>query len=215
MPQIFAVNKPKGISSFAAIRKIKRIFGVKKVGHAGTLDPLASGVLVVAVGREATKQLGQIVGKEKEYLAQIKLGQTSLTDDEEGEKTFLAKPEDFNFGLEEIKTAVKEFVGKIKQTPPQFSALKIKGQRAYKLARSGQEVAMKPRPAIIKEIEVLSYQPPLLSLRVVTGPGVYIRALARDLGQRLGVGGYLSDLKRIRVGEFTLEQARNLDEILK
>ena len=202
MKGIFAVYKPKGPTSHDIINKLRRETGVRKIGHAGTLDPLASGVLVVGVGREATKQLGAIVKKEKEYLAKIRLGMTSTTDDEEGTKTEVRIVGKIPT-LGEIKKAVAKFKGEILQTPPIYSAIKVKGKEAYKLARQGQAPELKPRKALIKEIETLKYEWPYLEINVVTGPGVYIRALARDLGKELKVGGYLAELERTRVGEFT------------
>ncbi|MBU4375352.1 tRNA pseudouridine(55) synthase TruB [Patescibacteria group bacterium] len=205
---IFAVYKPKGITSNDAVQIVKRKAGGKKTGHAGTLDPLATGVLVVGVGREATKQLGEIVQKEKEYLAVIKLGETSSTDDDEGEKIEIKVkniPE-----IIDIEKAIKKFQGKIMQTPPVFSAIKVNGREAYKLARKGREVEMKPREIEIKKIDIIGYKWPILKLKVVTGPGAYIRALARDIGEELGVGGYLADLERIRVGQFIAEEAVRL-----
>lgn len=204
MQGIFAVYKPKGPTSHDVINQLRRKTGVRKIGHAGTLDPLASGVLVVGVGREATKQLGAVARKEKEYLAKIRLGMTSTTDDEEGEKTktkVAGIPT-----IVEIKKAVAKFEGEILQTPPIYSAIKIKGKEAYKLARKGQTPELKPRKVLIKEIEILNYEWPYLELRFVTGPGVYIRALARDIGKELKVGGYLAELERTRVGKFTLDK---------
>lgn len=211
MEGIFPIYKPKGISSFKVIAILRRLTGIKKIGHAGTLDPLASGVLVVAVGRQATKQLDQIVAKEKEYRAVIRLGMTSTTDDEEGEKTIIAV--DKEPALEMVKDAVATFVGHIEQVPSTFSAIKVAGRRAYDLARKGEIVELKSRPAHIKEIEILDYNWPILTLCVVTGPGVYIRALARDLGAKLGVGGYIAELERTRVGEYTLKEAKTTEEL--
>ncbi|MCG2701290.1 tRNA pseudouridine(55) synthase TruB [Candidatus Parcubacteria bacterium] len=205
---IFAVYKPKGITSNDAVQIVKRQAGGKKTGHAGTLDPLAEGVLVVGVGREATKQLGEIVKKEKEYLAVVKFGETSSTDDDEGEKIEIKVkniPE-----IIDIEKAIKKFQGKIMQTPPVFSAIKVNGREAYKLARAGREVEMKPREIEIKKIDITDYKWPILKLKVVTGPGAYIRALARDIGDELRVGGYLADLERTRVGQFTKDEAVRL-----
>ena len=205
---IFAIYKPKGPTSHDIIDKLRRETGVKKIGHAGTLDPLASGVLVVGVGRKATKQLGAIVKKEKEYSAKIRLGMTSPTDDAEGIKTeikIVGKIPTFG----EIKKALAKFEGEILQTPPIYSAVKVKGKKAYKLARKGQTPKLKPRKALIKEIEILKYEWPYLELRVVTGPGVYIRALARDIGKYLKTGGYLAGLERTRVGSFTLDSGKS------
>lgn len=211
MERIFAVWKPKGPTSFDIIREFQRVLGKKeKIGHAGTLDPLASGILVIAVGRDATKKIGEVVAKEKEYIADIYLGATSTTDDAEGELS-VRKLEILPV-TKEIKTALGEFVGEISQTPPIYSALKIKGTPAYKLAREGRIEKMEPRKVLIKEIELLKYEWPALAIRVVTGPGVYIRALARDIGERLGSGAYLAGLERTRVGEFTGEKALSVEE---
>lgn len=202
---IFAVYKPKGPTSNDVLQELRRRTGVKKIGHAGTLDPLASGVLVVGIGREATKQLGTIVKKEKEYRAKIRLGMTSTTDDEEGRKkeTKVSKiPKS-----KEVKGVVLKFKGEILQTPPIYSAVKVSGREAYKLARKGKIPKLESRKVEIKEIDILKYQWPYLELKVVTGPGVYIRSLARDIGKELKTGGYLAELERTRVGEYTKEDA--------
>ncbi len=218
MPNIFAFYKPKGITSNDAVQLVKRLIGVRgvKIGHAGTLDPLAQGVLVIAVGREATKTINEVVKKEKEYIAEITLGFESTTDDAEGEKTkieFSKEPT-----IEEVKNSFNDFIGKIKQLPPIYSAIKISGKEAYKYARSGQVVEMEPRDVEIKNIELLEYAWPKLKIRVVTGPGVYIRSLARDIGKKLGSGGYLSFLERTRVGDFRKEDSiteEKLSEFVK
>lgn len=209
MHGIFAVNKPKGITSHDVIYKLRRKTGEKRIGHAGTLDPLASGVLVVAVGREFTKQLDKIVKSEKEYIAEIYLGETSTTDDMEGEKV---KISDIKPSVEEIEKEVKPFIGKIMQTPPQYSAIKVKGQTAYKAARRGKEIKLEPREVEIKEIEILNYSYPVLKLRIVCGKGVYIRSFARDLGEKLQTGAHLKNLIRTRVGEFKIENAVKLED---
>jgi len=212
MEKILAIWKPKGPTSNDVVQDVKRITGGKKVGHAGTLDPLAEGVLVIGIGREGTKNLSVEVKKEKEYLAKVKLGETSITDDEEGEKTAVSdkKPD-----KADITDIMRKFIGKIKQVPPIYSAIKVSGKEAYKFARQGEKPVLLERDADIKEIEVLSYEWPYLELRVVTGPGVYIRALARDIGKELGVGGYLAGLKRTRVGDFTADEALNLEDFKK
>jgi len=213
MTGIYAIYKPVGPTSHDLINQLRQITGEKRIGHAGTLDPRASGVLVVGVGREATRKLAEIVKKEKEYLATVCLGQQSTTDDGEGEKTTrttLTIPT-----LEEVQAAVLSFTGEILQVPPAYSAVKIKGQAAYKLARKGQAPPLKPRPIVIKQIEILDYRWPRLKLRVVTGPGVYIRALARDLGQKLGTGAYLEELERTRVGDFTKEKALSIERLAR
>lgn len=211
MDGVFAVYKTKGISSFAVVAKIRRALKIKKVGHGGTLDPLATGVLVIGVGRTATKKLfSETENKEKEYLAKLFLGQVSSTDDVEGEKSQISN---YQPNLIEIKKILKFFIGQIKQTPPKFSAIKIKGKRAYQLAREGKSIELKPRIITIKKIELINYQYPILEIKVLTGPGCYIRSLARDLGERLGVGAYLWELERIRDGNFTLTDCLDLDKI--
>jgi tRNA pseudouridine55 synthase len=212
MQKIIAIYKPKGPTSNDVVQELKRITG-EKVGHAGTLDPLAEGVLVVGIGREATKSLSAEVKKEKEYLAKIKLGETSTTDDEEGEKTVtdIADTPD----KADIRNTINKFIGKIKQIPPVFSAVKIEGKEAYKFARKGVKPLLLERDAEVKEIEILGYEWPFLELRVVTGPGVYVRALARDIGKELKVGAYLAGLKRTRVGGFTEKDSLTVEEFKK
>jgi tRNA pseudouridine55 synthase len=200
---IYAVWKPKGISSHDMVNRVRRAAGTRAVGHAGTLDPLAEGVLVVGVGRAALRSLGEIVQKEKEYVGTVRLGRTSATDDEEGEKTICPATHEPNRAA--VEAAARSFVGAIEQVPPAYSALKIRGKPAYAYARAGAKVPMKPRVVEIKEIEVLSYAWPDVVMRAVTGPGAYIRALARDMGAKLGTGGYLAALTRTRVGNFTKE----------
>ncbi len=208
---IFSVYKPKGPTSFDIIEKIKRLTGEKRIGHAGTLDPLAEGVLVVGVGRENTRKLKDVVEKEKEYLTTIKLGEKSSTDDDGGEKTSIVVN-----GIPEkskIENILPDFLGEINQVPPRFSAVKIKGKRAYKLAREGKEFELEPRKVFVKEIELIDYKYPFLELRVVTGKGVYIRSLARDIGEKLKTGGYVFHLKRTRVGNFKIEDSFSIEEL--
>ncbi|MDD4996045.1 MAG: tRNA pseudouridine(55) synthase TruB [Patescibacteria group bacterium] len=200
-PGIFAFYKPKKISSFKFLEKIKKNSSIKKIGHAGTLDPLACGVLVVGLGGENCKKLNEIVKKEKEYIAIIKLGMNSVTDDEEGEKTKISlsqKPD-----LEKIKNTLNKFKGEIKQKPPIFSAIKIKGLPAYKLARQGKKVKIRARTVELKDFKILKYHWPYLKIKIITGSGFYVRSLAKDLGRKLKTGAYLKDLERIRVGDFS------------
>lgn len=209
---IVGIYKPKGPTSHDIIYQIRRITRVKRVGHAGTLDPAASGVLVVAIGREFTKQLSTIVDSDKEYEATVKLGARSNTDDGEGEIVEFQRSND-KFQIGDIKKVLATFVGKIKQVPPKFSAIKMGGRKAYELARKGREVIMEPRAVEIYEIELLSYSWPELKIKVHCGKGVYIRSLARDIGEALGVGGYMSELERTRVGDFRLEDCLDLEQL--
>lgn len=210
MEGIIAINKPKGPTSHDIIDHLRKVTGVKRVGHAGTLDPLASGVLVVGIGREATKRLGEIVKEGKEYMATIKFGEESSTDDEEGQKTSI------NFKTiprrADVDESVKKFVGKIQQTPPLFSAVKIGGREAYKFARRNQSPTLLPRTVQVEKIEILRYDFPILELKIKCASGVYVRSIARDLGRNLGCGGYLADLKRTRVGSYKLNDSLSLEQ---
>lgn len=212
----FAINKPLGMSSQRAVQIVKRWAREKtgekkiKVGHAGTLDPLATGILVVAVGREYTKMIDEIVGAQKEYEATIFLGATSTTDDAEGVKTEHSVNTVPTRG--DIDRTVSQFIGAIDQMPPAYSAIKIDGQEAYKRMRRGEVVVMEPRTVRIDKITVISYSFPLLMIRVVCGKGTYIRSLARDIGSVLGTGAYLTGLVRTRVGAYVIDEALNIDQ---
>ncbi|NTW22434.1 tRNA pseudouridine(55) synthase TruB [Candidatus Falkowbacteria bacterium] len=211
-PRIFGVYKPVGPTSHDIVNRIRRVTGEKRVGHAGTLDPLACGVLVVAVGRESTKQLQAIVESEKEYVAGVRIGQGSTTDDAEGDKSdgpIIDPP-----SVETINEVLQKFVGEIEQVPPAYSAIKVGGKTAYKMARKGQALELRARTVLIKEIELLGCEWPELSIRVVTGPGTYIRSLARDIGEALGTKAYMSSLERTRVGQFRKEDAIPVEEIM-
>ncbi|MFA6272016.1 MAG: tRNA pseudouridine(55) synthase TruB [Patescibacteria group bacterium] len=214
MNDIVAIYKEKGPTSHDIIYKLRKITGIKRIGHAGTLDPLAEGVLIVGIGRDATKKLGTEVQKEKEYITTIMLGVASSTDDEEGEKTSLAVKSIPTHA--EVEEAIKSFVGKIKQTPPIYSAVKVHGKEAYKFARKGKPVELEARDVEIKMIDIVHYEWPLLTIKAVTGPGVYIRSLGKNIGEKLGVGsGYLKYLKRTRVGEYSCNNALTLAQFEK
>ncbi len=208
---IVGINKPIGPTSHDIIYQVRRITHIKRVGHAGTLDPAASGVLVVAIGRESTKQLGLITNHDKEYVATVTLGATSTTDDGEGIITEVQSTK-YEVRREEVGNVLKQFVGTIKQVPPIYSAIKMGGRKAYELARRGTEIVMEPREVVIYSIEVESYTYPKLIIKVHCGKGVYIRSLARDIGNALGVGGYMSALTRTRVGDFKIEDSMTTSE---
>lgn len=210
MEGIFAVHKPLGMTSHDVVAIIRRKTGIKRVGHGGTLDPLAEGVLVIAVGRENTKLLDSYVKGEKEYIAEIFLGATTTTDDEEGDKQIVNIESLPLFA--NIEQVSKLFIGSILQTPPIYSSVKIAGKPAHRRVRHGEDVKLEPRKVVIKGIEILHYEFPLLKLRVITGPGVYIRSLARDFGEKLKTGGYLKSLVRTRVGPFTLKECVSITE---
>jgi len=204
------IKKPKTWTSFDVVAKIRGKFKAKKVGHTGTLDPMATGVLVLCLGK-ATKLAQELTGLDKEYIGEITLGGRSNTDDVEGE--VVENPDAKPVSLDQIKTVLEEFKGEILQMPPQFSAKKVNGQRAYAVARKGGVVELKAVTIKINDIEILDYQWPKLTLRIDCGKGTYIRSIARDVGEKLGVGGYLSALERTRVGKFLIQEAKTIEEV--
>lgn len=206
---IVLIDKPKGWTSFDVVAKIrghiKRETGIKKpkVGHTGTLDPMATGLLVIVTGKY-TKRAQEFTKLDKIYQTELTLGQTSNTEDEEGEKT---KISDKIPTQEEVEAALDTFAGEQMQLPPAFSAIKIGGQRSYKLARAGKEVVIEPRPISIYKIYDIDYVYPKLSFTVEVSSGTYIRSLARDIGEKLGTGAYMSSLRRTRVGKLSINDA--------
>lgn len=208
---IVAVYKDEGMTSHDVVDAVRRCTGEKRVGHAGTLDPCAKGVIVVGVGRAATRTLAAIVGKEKEYVVRVKLGWRSTSDDREGQKTQV--PVSQIPSEDQIRQALKSFEGTISQRPPAFSAIKVGGRAAYKLARAHRPLDLAARQVEAKQIELLGYAWPFVDLRLVTGPGFYVRSLARDLGEMLGTGAYVEVLERTRVGTYAKENALRLSDL--
>lgn len=204
------VDKPSGLTSHDVVARLRRILGTRKVGHAGTLDPMATGVLVCGVDR-GTKLLGHLALNTKAYTATIRLGVTTSTDDAEGEVVATAPADDVTD--EAIAAAMADLTGDIQQVPSTVSAIKVNGRRAYALARAGQQVELRPRPVTVHRFALHARRGPDLDVSVECSAGTYVRALARDLGAALGVGAHLTALRRTRVGPFTLDQARTLDEI--
>jgi tRNA pseudouridine55 synthase len=208
--KVLLVNKPLNWTSFNVVSKIRFLSKTKKVGHAGTLDPLATGLLIVCTGK-FTKKINEYMAQEKEYTGTITLGATTPTYDLE------SAPQDFKeiSGITEqqLLEATLPFTGPIMQTPPIHSAIKIDGKRVYEMARKGQEVKLEPRPVIIKEFELTRIELPVVYFRVVCSTGTYIRSLANDFGAHLGCGGYLSSLCRTRIGAYTLSQAQSIEEL--
>jgi tRNA pseudouridine55 synthase len=213
-PGLVVVDKPQGMTSHDVVGRCRRLFGTRKVGHAGTLDPMATGVLVVGIER-ATKILGLVAGTSKTYTATIRLGQSTTTDDAEGE--LVQEVSTAGITDEAIAAGVDALRGDIDQVPSTVSAIKIDGKRAYQMAREGQTVELAARRVRIDRFDVLDTrrEGDLIDLDVVVdcSSGTYIRALARDLGAALDVGGHLTALRRTRVGAFTLEQARTLEQL--
>lgn len=214
---ILNIFKPAGLSSHDVVNIVRRATREKRVGHGGTLDPFAEGVLIVGVGRQSTKKLEQILkGTDKEYLATLKLGETTSTADPEGEITSMADKDKLaRLTEEEVKRVLPRFIGEIEQTPPAYSALKIKGVPAYKLARRGQAPVLAKRKVEIKKLELIEFRSPFLKINVLASSGTYIRSLAEEIGRALGTGAYLKELVRTRVGEFRIEDSQTLEELEK
>ncbi|MBX9784966.1 MAG: tRNA pseudouridine(55) synthase TruB [Chitinophagaceae bacterium] len=209
--QVLLVDKPLEWTSHDVVAKVRNTLKIKKVGHAGTLDPLATGLLILCTGK-FTKRINEYMAREKEYTGTFTLGAVTPTYDLESEPEQF-KPFDF-VTKELIDEQLKQFTGNIMQVPPIHSAIKQKGKPVYLMARKGKDVALEPRPIIISEFEITKIELPLLEFRVVCGTGTYIRSLAHDFGQALGCGAYLSKLCRTRIGEFTLKDSRSLADTL-
>jgi tRNA pseudouridine55 synthase len=203
------LDKPLGLSSNAALQKAKRLLGAAKAGHAGTLDPLASGLLLVLFG-EATKFAGPLLDADKEYVATVKLGERTSTGDAEGA---VLQSREVSFSDADLKAVLARFRGEIEQVPPMHSALKHKGTPLYRLARKGEEVARAARRVRIGELELVRFEGDALVLRVRCSKGTYIRVLAEDIGEALGCGAHLSGLRRTASGPFRVEQAATLESL--
>lgn len=206
---IIVVHKEAGFTSFDVVAKMRGICGQKKVGHTGTLDPMATGVLPVCLG-SATKLVDMLADRDKEYVAELLLGVETDTQDVTGQ-VLAERP--VAVSEEDVRRAALSFVGEYWQVPPMYSALKVNGQKLYELARAGREVERKARPIVIHELEMLDCRPPVAKLRVVCSKGTYVRTLCADIGAKLGCGGAMQSLRRTRVGEFSLEDAHTLGEL--
>lgn len=207
--QVLLIDKPFRWTSFDAVRKVRNLTRTKKVGHAGTLDPLATGLLIICTGK-FTKKINEYMAQEKEYTGTITLGAITPTYDLESE------PQDFkecgDITPAQLEEAAKVFTGAILQTPPIHSAIKKEGKRVYELARKGIDVKLDPRPVTISAFDIVSFEPPVVHFRVVCSTGTYIRSLANDFGAQLGCGGYLSSLCRTRIGSFLLSDALSIEQ---
>ena len=203
------VNKDKGISSNKAIQKLKKKLDIHKIGHFGTLDPNASGLLVCAINK-ATKLSEKFLNSDKGYIAEVTLGISTSTDDSEGEIIFQSEVET---SIDQIESSLKQFRGKSMQIPPFFSALKHKGKPLYKYARDGEFITKPAREIIVHEIKDFKACLPTITFKIFCSKGTYIRSIARDLGESLGCGGHLSGLKRVLQGPFSLKNASTLDDL--
>jgi tRNA pseudouridine55 synthase len=207
---VVIVDKPSGITSHDVVARVRRLAGTRRVGHAGTLDPMATGVLVVGIGR-ATRLLGHLAAHDKEYLATIRLGVATTTDDAEGEVT--SRADAHGVTDDALAAVVARFVGDIEQVPSSVSAVKVDGVRAYRRVRKGDEVVLAARPVHVAAFDVLARRGDDVDVHVTCSTGTYVRALARDVGAGLGVGAHVTALRRTRVGAFTADEAGSLDEL--
>jgi tRNA pseudouridine55 synthase len=209
--RVLLVNKPLDWTSFDVVNKLRYRLKIKKIGHAGTLDPLATGLLIICVGK-MTKRIEEYMGLEKEYTGTMVIGQTTPSHDletEVSEKTNIS-----HITESQIVSAVTPFLGKIQQLPPIHSAIRIGGKRAYSFARKGHDVELQPREVEVREFEITKIDVPEVHFRIVCSKGTYIRSLVRDFGNSLGVGAYMSALCRTRIGPFRLEDAQSIDEVV-
>lgn len=207
------INKEIGPTSHNIISRLRKITGIKKIGHAGTLDPFASGVLVVAVSREATREIDKYVKKDKKYIATLYLGATTDTYDMEG--VVVTKIQLSKSKIQEVENVLSGFTGEQEQIPPMYSAKKVGGKKLYELARKGIEIERKPSKINIYSIKLLDYEWPRLKIAVHCSSGTYIRSLANDIGEKLGCGAYLESLERTAVGDFGIRQAVSTNELNK
>ncbi len=205
--KVLLIDKPLDWTSFDAVRKIRNLVRIKKVGHAGTLDPLASGLLIICTGK-FTKRINEYMAREKEYTGTIILGAVTPTYDLESEPA--NQMDTSHLTPEIIRNATQAFTGAIMQVPPIHSAIKIGGKRVYELARKGKDVKLEPRPVTISAFEITAVEMPVVSFRVVCSTGTYIRSLANGFGAHLGCGGYLGSLRRTRIGEFRVTDALSM-----
>lgn len=210
--ELFLIDKPLEWTSFDVVRKVRNALRIKKVGHAGTLDPLATGLLIVCAGR-MTKQIDSYMGQEKEYTGTFVIGAT--TDSFDLEQPIIKVADPSHITLDEIKAAASKLTGEIMQVPPMHSAIKVDGKRVYESAREGKTVKIDPRPVTVSVFEITGYEKDVISFRIVCSKGTYIRSLARDLGEFLSVGAYMSSLCRTRIGNFRLEEAKNLSSLIE
>lgn len=206
------INKETDWTSFDVVAKLRSLMKVKKIGHAGTLDPLATGLLIVGLGKNATKRLDEFQSLSKIYSGRIKLGATTKTDDSEAAEENNKALDHLTEGI--ILSAVNTFVGEIEQTPPMYSARKVKGQRLYKLARKNIEIEVPSSKVVVYEFNIMSIELPFLDFEIKCSKGTYIRSLARDLGMKLGVGGYLLSLMRTGIGEYRAKDALSVKEMV-
>lgn len=213
MDRILNIYKPAGPTSHDIVDKIRKVTGIRKVGHAGTLDPFAEGVLIILIGK-ATRLQSKFMAMPKTYIGTLKLGEISDTYDKTGAKSKCQNPNySKSISKSKIQNILKQFIGETKQVPPIYSAIKIKGKKAYQLARKGQKPRLKPRKVKIYDIKILKYKWPYLEIKVKCGKGTYIRSLANDIGQKFSCGAYLEKLIRTEVDNFNIKNSIKLNKL--
>ena len=210
--EVFLINKPYEWTSFDVVKKVRNALRIKKVGHAGTLDPLATGLLIVCAGKK-TKSIDTYMAQEKEYTGVFVLGKTTESYDLEKEVIDVADAS--HLTISDVKAAAAKLTGEIQQIPPMHSAIKVDGKRVYESARKGIAVKMEPRQVTVSEFEITKFESENVHFRIVCSKGTYIRSLARDLGEHLGVGAYMAKLVRTRIGEYLLDSAEELPELIE
>ena len=210
--EVFLIDKPLEWTSFDVVKKVRNALRIKKVGHAGTLDPLASGLLIVCAGK-MTKQIDTFMGQEKEYTGTFVIGAT--TESFDLEKPVIPVSDPSSISLSQVQEAAGKLTGHILQVPPMHSAIKVDGKRVYESARAGKEVKMEPRPVEVREFEIIRFEGDQIDFRISCSKGTYIRSLARDMGEILGVGAYLKKLCRTRIGTYSLEESKELHSLVE
>jgi len=206
------IDKPKTWTSFDVVAKLRNITGIRKIGHAGTLDPIATGLLIVAIGRDATKHIEELMKLNKEYIVKAKLGEVSDTYDADGK---VNSNENSEINKEELLEAVNKYVGEIEQVPPMYSAKKIKGKKLYELARQGKEVERQAVKINISNIELLDLTYPYFELKINCSSGTYIRSLVHDIGQDLNMGAVMYELRRTKIGKYDIQKAVQIEQLTK
>ncbi|MFW0862732.1 MAG: tRNA pseudouridine(55) synthase TruB [Candidatus Komeilibacteria bacterium] len=206
------IDKPKTWTSFDVVAKLRNITGIKKIGHAGTLDPIATGLLIVAIGRDATKHIEELMKLDKVYIVKAKLGEVSDTYDADGE---IKIKENKEISEDELLKVVNKYIGEIEQVPPMYSAKKVKGKKLYELARQGKEIERQAVKINISDIKLLDFTNPYFELEVSCGSGTYIRSLVHDIGQDLNMGAVMYELRRTRIGKYDIQKAVQIEQLTK
>lgn len=207
------IDKQVDWTSFDVVAKLRSLLKIKRIGHAGTLDPLATGLLIICVERKATRRIDEFQAQQKQYVATMKLGATTPSDDAEFPEENICSTD--HVSAQQVRDVLTQFTGEIQQIPPMFSAIKKDGQPLYARARKGETIELQPRTVVIHDVQLISAQIPFFTLQITCSKGTYIRSLARDIGKILGVGGYLTQLRRTAIGDFSVENAVTIQQLMQ